>query len=170
MSRMKVGLLGLGEADSAVARDLVAAGVEVFGYDPDPNRGVEEMTQLRNEAEVAQAVDLLLEVAERVRPHLRPGQVLADLNTAAPSLKRQMAELVAPTGALFADVTLSAISLAWSCQMPIRQGPSKPLTLRRWAGAQRPRRPVRLCGTNPLRWVFLDSYSSPCSPRAGDWE
>jgi 3-hydroxyisobutyrate dehydrogenase-like beta-hydroxyacid dehydrogenase len=37
---------------------------------------------------------------------LGSGQVFADLNTAAPGLKRELAGVVAPTGAAFADVAL----------------------------------------------------------------
>src|SRR5204862_192226 len=37
---------------------------------------------------------------------LREGQVFADLNTAAPALKRDLADLIGGTGAAFADVAL----------------------------------------------------------------
>jgi 3-hydroxyisobutyrate dehydrogenase-like beta-hydroxyacid dehydrogenase len=43
-----------------------------------------------------------------VQDALRPGQLYADLNTSGAALKRELAALVAPTGAAFADVALMA--------------------------------------------------------------
>jgi len=112
---LRVAVLGLGEAGSAIARDLLQAGVEVAGYDPVPEKTVPGILRAWSEAEAAQGADLVLsvnwarvalEVAGRVAPVLRPGQVYADLNTAAPGLKRALASLLASTGALFADVAL----------------------------------------------------------------
>ena len=106
-------VLGLGEAGGRLAADLVAAGAEVRGYDPvslaEP-AGVERMPD--PEAAVA-GCDIVLSVntaavaravAEAARPALRPGSVFADLNTASPSLKRELASLVGD--AAFADVAL----------------------------------------------------------------
>jgi 3-hydroxyisobutyrate dehydrogenase-like beta-hydroxyacid dehydrogenase len=47
-----------------------------------------------------------LAAAESALPGLRPGAVYADLNTAAPERKRELAVLVTGAGALFADVAL----------------------------------------------------------------
>ena len=111
-----IGVIGLGEAGSAIARDLAAAGAGVRGWDPLASampRGVEAA---RGEADAAAGAELVLsvnsatvarEVAERVAPVLRPGQVFADLNTASPALKRAIGELITG-GALFADVALMA--------------------------------------------------------------
>ncbi|MCS6867693.1 NAD(P)-dependent oxidoreductase [Thermus sp.] len=113
--RLRVGVLGLGEAGSEIAKDLLQAGAEVVGYDPLPEKGVLGIWRTGSEAEAAKGVDLVLsvnwarvalEVVQRVAPVLRPGQVFADLNTASPGLKRTLAAAVAPTGALFADVAL----------------------------------------------------------------
>ena len=106
-------VLGLGEAGGRLAADLVAAGVEVRGYDPvslaepagvarmsDPEAAVAscDIVLSVNSAAVARAV------AEAVRPALRPDSVFADLNTASPGLKRELASLVGD--AAFADVAL----------------------------------------------------------------
>lgn len=108
-------LLGLGEAGSAIARDLLRAGAEVVGFDPVPEKTVTGLLRAQSEAEAAEGASLVLsvnwarvarEVAEKVAPVLRPGQVYADLNTASPSLKRLLAEILAPTGARFVDVAL----------------------------------------------------------------
>lgn len=107
---MQVAVLGLGEAGGRIAADLVAAGVTVRGFDPivrpagidvaadgpDAVRRAEVVLSL-NAAAVA------LDVARGVAGALAPGAVYADLNTAAPALKRALAEAVPVP---FADVAL----------------------------------------------------------------
>ena len=107
-------MIGLGEAGSAIAADLVAAGASVRGWDPAapvPD-GVEAASDTVGAAAGADVVisansaRVALEVAESVTAALGTGQVFADLNTAPPALKRELARAVAPTGARFADVAL----------------------------------------------------------------
>ncbi len=109
-----VAMIGLGEAGSAIAIDLAAAGASVRGWDPVARApdGVESATDA---AEAVAGVDLVisansatvaLEVARSAAPALGEGQVFADLNTAAPALKRELSQAIGPTGALFADVAL----------------------------------------------------------------
>jgi 3-hydroxyisobutyrate dehydrogenase-like beta-hydroxyacid dehydrogenase len=106
-----VALLGLGEAGGHFARDLRAAGVTVRGYDPLPETGPD----VASAAEAADGAELVMsqnsaadavDAARSVLEVLRPGQTFADLNTGSPELKARLAELVAPTGASFADVAL----------------------------------------------------------------
>ncbi|WP_233493093.1 MULTISPECIES: DUF1932 domain-containing protein [unclassified Meiothermus] len=112
---LSIAVLGLGEAGAAIAQDLLQAGAEVVGYDPIPEKGVPGIRRASSEAEAAWGAGVVLsvnwarvalEVAQRVAPVLGPGVVYADLNTAAPALKRALCEAVAPTGALFADIAL----------------------------------------------------------------
>jgi 3-hydroxyisobutyrate dehydrogenase-like beta-hydroxyacid dehydrogenase len=105
------GMLGLGEAGGLIAADLRAAGATVRGYDPLPETlpdvttptaaaaGAEVVLSLTTAAEA-------LEAARSVLTVLRPGQVYADANTSGSALKGELADLVAPTGASFADVAL----------------------------------------------------------------
>jgi 3-hydroxyisobutyrate dehydrogenase-like beta-hydroxyacid dehydrogenase len=111
---MTVAVLGLGEAGSAIAADLVAAGVAVRGYDP-AVQGVDGVEDFGDEAQAARGADVVLsvnaaavaaDVARVVAGVLERGQVFADLNTAAPALKREVGAIVEPTGAAFADVAL----------------------------------------------------------------
>jgi 3-hydroxyisobutyrate dehydrogenase-like beta-hydroxyacid dehydrogenase len=111
---LTVAMLGLGEAGSAIAADLVAAGVTVRGYDP-AVQGVDGVVDFGSEAEAARGATVVLsvnaasaavEAARVAAAALRRGQVFADLNTAAPALKRDVEAVVAPTGAAFADVAL----------------------------------------------------------------
>jgi 3-hydroxyisobutyrate dehydrogenase-like beta-hydroxyacid dehydrogenase len=109
-----VAVLGLGEAGSAIAADLVTVGVPVRGYDPVPR----ELDGVGLAASVEEAVDgagavlsvnslhAAVEVAVAVRGRLRRGQLFADLNTTSPALKAELAAVVESGGASFADVAL----------------------------------------------------------------
>jgi 3-hydroxyisobutyrate dehydrogenase-like beta-hydroxyacid dehydrogenase len=108
-----IGILGLGEAGGTIAADLRAAGANVRGFDIDP--ATEPDAQSATAA--ADGADLVLSLvtasealvaARSVRDALRPGQVYADANTSGAALKRELAALVEPTGARFADVALMA--------------------------------------------------------------
>ena len=110
-----VAVLGLGEAGSRLASDLACAGVEVRGYDPDLGRGVPSISRASDAASAAAGCDVVLsvnsarvalEAAEAALPALGKATVYADANTTAPELKRELAKLVAGTGAPFADVAL----------------------------------------------------------------
>jgi 3-hydroxyisobutyrate dehydrogenase-like beta-hydroxyacid dehydrogenase len=110
-----VAVLGLGEAGSRLAADLVSRGVEVRGYDPVPvsaPEGVDQADDPRS-AVAGSAIVLALTTAstalaaaESALPGLGAGAVYADLNTASPALKQDVAAHVATVGARFADVAL----------------------------------------------------------------
>jgi len=114
MQAATVTVLGLGEAGSAIARDLAAAGARVRGFDP--VRPAPEGVEAAPDASAAAAssgivlsansASVALEVAETVAPVLRRDALFADLNTSAPALKRAIAEVVGAWGVRFADVAL----------------------------------------------------------------
>lgn len=110
-----IALLGLGEAGGHLAADLVAAGLEVRGYDPNTGSAVDGVTHAPDAQAAVAGSDIVLSVnsaaaaraaAASAQPALGPGAVYADLNTSAPELKRELAALVEGGGALFADVAL----------------------------------------------------------------
>jgi 3-hydroxyisobutyrate dehydrogenase-like beta-hydroxyacid dehydrogenase len=110
-----IALLGLGEAGSRLAADLAAAGVEVRGFDPDAVRDAPAVSRFADPAAAVAGSDVVLSVnsaaaalgaAAAALPAVGRGAVYADLNTAAPGLKRALAALVAGIGARFADVAL----------------------------------------------------------------
>jgi 3-hydroxyisobutyrate dehydrogenase-like beta-hydroxyacid dehydrogenase len=113
---LTIAVLGLGEAGSAIAGDLVAAGATVRGFDPVATgpAGVEMASDAGAAARgcavvlSVNAAAVAVEVAESAVGGVGAGQVYADLNTAGPALKRAVADVVAPTGAAFADVALMA--------------------------------------------------------------
>ncbi len=111
----KVALLGLGEAGGRLATDLAAAGASVHGYDPVAVSELPGVTIVADaETAVAGSAVVLsvnsakaaLDAATSALPALGPAGVYADLNTTSPELKRDLAALVAGTGASFADVAL----------------------------------------------------------------
>ncbi|WP_205857218.1 NAD(P)-binding domain-containing protein, partial [Phytoactinopolyspora endophytica] len=84
---VRISVLGLGEAGAEIARDLVAAGADVRGYDPRvaPPAGVAFRS---GEADAVADADLVLSVnsaddamtaLSNALPRLRPGTVWADL-------------------------------------------------------------------------------------------
>ncbi|MFB9689003.1 NAD(P)-dependent oxidoreductase, partial [Amycolatopsis plumensis] len=109
-----IAVLGLGEAGSALARDLVTAGAVVRGYDPAIS-AVDGVVPTDSEADAARGADLVLSV-NSASAALRafeaglaglPG-AWADLNTASPGTKRELAALAAEHRVPFADVAIMA--------------------------------------------------------------
>jgi len=112
---MIIAILGIGEAGGILARDLIAKGVHIRGWDPEPHNLPDGLDFAEsNPAAVADAdvvlsvnwASVAIEVAKEVAPVLRPNQLYADLNTAAPQLKRDVAPIIEKTGALFVDAAL----------------------------------------------------------------
>lgn len=113
---MTVAVLGLGEAGSLYARGFVDVGRDVVGYDPGPVATPEGVRRATSVAEAVEGADLVLALtgashAEAVLldtlPHLRDGVVVAEMNSAAPALKRRLGQLCEDRpGVLFADVAV----------------------------------------------------------------
>jgi 3-hydroxyisobutyrate dehydrogenase-like beta-hydroxyacid dehydrogenase len=112
-----VAVLGLGEAGGRYARDLLATGATVTGYDPVADPGLPALRMAGSPAEAVAGAGVVLgltgaghaeEVAGQAAGALTGGTVYADLNTASPSLKRAIAIVVEAAGARFADVAVLA--------------------------------------------------------------
>jgi 3-hydroxyisobutyrate dehydrogenase-like beta-hydroxyacid dehydrogenase len=101
---LTVAVLGLGEAGSRLASDLAAAGADVRGYDPVNGGAAEDVVAGSDVVLSVNSARVAVEAAESARAALRSGAVYADLNTAAPAIKRAVAEVVG--GERFADVAL----------------------------------------------------------------
>ncbi|HKY25736.1 MAG TPA: NAD(P)-binding domain-containing protein, partial [Gaiella sp.] len=105
---LRVAVLGLGEAGGTLASGLAAAGCDVHGWDPlvatadAPNVAVADADLVLSLTTAAHALD----AARSVLSALDARQVYADLNTAAPAVKRDVAAVVGASGAAFADVAL----------------------------------------------------------------
>ncbi len=104
MASLTIAVLGLGEAGSRLAGDLASAGADVRGYDPLRGGKPEEAVAGSDVVLSVNSARAAVEAAESARPALGPRAVYADLNTAAPALKRELAEVVGEER--FADVAL----------------------------------------------------------------
>ena len=112
---MIIAILGIGEAGGALARDLMAKGVQVRGWDPEPRNLPKGLEFAASNPAATSSADIVLsvnwasvavEVATEVAAVLQPNQLYADLNTAAPQLKRDLATIIEGTGASFVDAAL----------------------------------------------------------------
>jgi 3-hydroxyisobutyrate dehydrogenase-like beta-hydroxyacid dehydrogenase len=110
---MNVAVLGLGEAGSRIAADLVAAGCTVRGWDPVQRpagiANAESALDAVHGADVVlslNAAAIALDVANGVAGDLRGDTLYADLNTASPQLKRDIAEALPVQ---FADVAITGV-------------------------------------------------------------
>lgn len=112
-----VALLGLGEAGTAFAEDLVALGVPTAGWDPAPTRSVPGLRRAEGAVDAVAGADLVLSLtsgasalpaAEAAAAALSPSSLFADLNTTGVAMKREVAAAVRSAGASFADVALLA--------------------------------------------------------------
>ncbi|WP_208322839.1 NAD(P)-dependent oxidoreductase [Mumia sp. ZJ1417] len=111
-----VAVLGVGEAGTALVADLLGAGVTVRVHDPvvaTPGGA----TGCRDDADAVAGAALVISVnsaadaldAARVGgPACAPGTVWADLNTASPQRKSEVADVLPPE-VRFADVALMSI-------------------------------------------------------------
>ena len=115
MATQRIAILGLGEAGSLIAADLVAAGVDVVGYDPAPVSAPNGVTMVGSAGEAASRAGVVLSVnwasaavaaAKSASEGLTAGKLYAELNTGSPALMREVAALIAPSGAQFVDVAL----------------------------------------------------------------
>ncbi len=110
---MEVAVLGLGEAGGRIAADLVAAGCTVRGWDP--ARRADGIDNADSDLAAVRGADVVLSLnsaavalaaAARVVEALGGDTLYADLNTASPQLKR---ELAAALPVQFADVALVGV-------------------------------------------------------------
>jgi 3-hydroxyisobutyrate dehydrogenase-like beta-hydroxyacid dehydrogenase len=133
---LTVAVLGLGEAGGTIARDLVAAGARVRGYDP-AVPAPPGVTAATSDADACQGAGLVLSLttageAEKALDQALPGlggagaggagglsgagareaaggrTVYADANTASAGLKQRLAAIAERAGVPFADIAIMA--------------------------------------------------------------
>jgi 3-hydroxyisobutyrate dehydrogenase-like beta-hydroxyacid dehydrogenase len=132
---VQVAVLGLGEAGGAFAADLVVAGADVRAYDP-LVPAPRDTRACRSEREAVEGATLVLSLttAEHAEealvaalPALGSGAVWADANTAAPALKRSLAQRCEEAGRSFVDLAIMAPVPGRGLRVPMlasgRQGP-----------------------------------------------
>lgn len=113
----EVAVLGLGEAGSLLARDLVRGGAHVRGWDPELHGDLSDIPIAPSFAAAVRGAEIVIsvnwaivaaDVAREALPLLRRGTIYAEHNTAGPTLKKELAAIVAPSGAHFVDVAMMA--------------------------------------------------------------
>jgi 3-hydroxyisobutyrate dehydrogenase-like beta-hydroxyacid dehydrogenase len=111
-----IAVLGFGEAGSRLARDLVAAGATVRGYDPKVPAPA-GVTPAGSDAGAVVGAGLVLSVnsagdavaaLEASLDALGPGAAWADLNTAAPAVKQRLAAIGEARGIAVTDIAMMA--------------------------------------------------------------
>jgi 3-hydroxyisobutyrate dehydrogenase-like beta-hydroxyacid dehydrogenase len=146
----------------------------VVGFDPRADVG-EVATRAGSPAEAVAGADVVLSLnsadaaalaARSAAGALASGQVYADLNSAGAPLKRELADLLEPTGALFADVALMAPVPGRGLRTPaLVSGPGAELFAERIG---RLGMPVEIVGPEPgqaavrklLRSVFMKALAA----------
>lgn len=112
---MRVAVLGLGEAGSVLASDLVSWGDEVNGHDPAPVPTMGGVEHHSTPEDAVAGCSLVIAVTpasgalallQSVVKSLDDGVVYADLSTGSPRLKGEMAEIAAGLDVTFVDVAL----------------------------------------------------------------
>ena len=117
----RIGIVGLGNMGGRIARRIAAAGHDPLGYDIDPGRagaaGIRAATSLEALADGAEVVLLSLPdstVVESVvlgagglLASCRPGQIVVDLSTAAPSSTRALHARLAERDVELVDAGIS---------------------------------------------------------------
>ena len=115
--RMRVAVLGLGEAGSIYAADLARRGVDVTAADPAVPAVPAGVTPAGDAGEAVRGADLVLSlvggraagaVLEEALPAMAPAGIFADMNTAAPAEKRRLANRAEQHGIPFVDVAILA--------------------------------------------------------------
>lgn len=115
---MKIAILGLGEAGSHFANDLVKLGVEVVGYDPNPVRELDASIEVKkSNIEASEEADIIfsanlssvsIEIAEELAEVLKPNQFFCEMNTSGPEKKKKIAEILKSSGVKMIDLAIMA--------------------------------------------------------------
>ncbi|MCB5294084.1 hypothetical protein BJQ90_03547 [Arthrobacter sp. SO3] len=116
-ARMRVAVLGLGEAGSIYAADLAGRGVGVTAADPVAPAVPAGVTFAGDVGEAVAGADVVLSLVggraagaalEEALPAMTPAGIFADMNTADPAEKRRLANRAEQRGIAFVDVAILA--------------------------------------------------------------
>lgn len=112
---VRITVFGLGEAGSVIAADLARAGAEVHGFDPADVATPDGVTRHDEPGPSVKGSRLVMAItaAADAQPaiaqawgEMRRGAIYADLSTAPPGFKEDLADAAALRGLRFADVAL----------------------------------------------------------------
>jgi 3-hydroxyisobutyrate dehydrogenase-like beta-hydroxyacid dehydrogenase len=116
--KLRIAILGLGEAGSHFANDLVNMGVNVIGYDPNPIRFLHENIVLASSnVEASKDTDIIFSVnlsseseniAKEIAAVLKPHQFFCEMNTSSPEKKKAIAMILKSTEVKMIDLAIMA--------------------------------------------------------------
>jgi 3-hydroxyisobutyrate dehydrogenase-like beta-hydroxyacid dehydrogenase len=136
LTQLRLGILGYGEVGHGLALGLRAAGLaSIAAYQRMPHSALTQqrarasgVRMASTPAELADAADLIVAVtqgsealnaARSMRQVLRPHHCYVDLASAAPGSKREIGDLLAASGARFADGAIEGSPLEHQHRFPV---------------------------------------------------
>ena len=131
MHLQHLGLIGYGEVGRIFAAGLGAHFASVRVWDIDLRNPASEVQACASMQELAQSCDLLisavtaantLAVAQEAAPHLRPGAVFLDLNSASPGTKQLASNVVEAAGAHYVEAGVMTSVPPHGIKVPILLG------------------------------------------------
>jgi 3-hydroxyisobutyrate dehydrogenase-like beta-hydroxyacid dehydrogenase len=131
MHLQHLGLIGYGEVGRIFAAGLGAHFASVRVWDIDLRNPAPEVQACASMQELAQSCDLLisavtaantLAVAQEAAPHLRPGAVFLDLNSASPGTKQLASNVVEAAGAHYVEAGVMTSVPPHGIKVPILLG------------------------------------------------
>jgi 3-hydroxyisobutyrate dehydrogenase-like beta-hydroxyacid dehydrogenase len=115
---LKIAILGLGEAGSHFANDLIDLGVEIIGFDPNPVRKINEKVILaKSNTEAVKNADVIFsanlssvseDIAREIVPFLNDKQFFCEMNTSSPEKKKAIDIILKPLGVKMIDLAIMA--------------------------------------------------------------
>ncbi|MFK7946928.1 MAG: NAD(P)-binding domain-containing protein [Saprospiraceae bacterium] len=115
---MKIAILGLGEAGSHFANDLVKMGINVSGWDPNLQKKLNPKVHFAaSNTAAVKAADIILsvnytseskDIAQEVVPYLKAESVYCEMNTSAPNTKKEIEAILQPANIHFVDLAIMA--------------------------------------------------------------
>ena len=115
---LHIAMLGLGEAGSIFANDLVAMGITVSGWDPNPQRPLDKKIRFaKSNADAAEYADIIFsanlsaeseQVAKDVLSVVNGKKIYCEMNTSSPEKKIAVSKILQPKGVQFVDLAIMA--------------------------------------------------------------
>lgn len=115
---MRIAILGLGEAGSIFANDLVSLGIQVSGWDPKPKRKLDgRIIFAKSNQDAAALADIIFsvnlsgvsaEVANEILPVLNEQKIFLEMNTSSPEKKKEIHSMLKKSKVHFVDLAIMA--------------------------------------------------------------
>lgn len=114
--KMKIAIIGLGEAGSHFANDLAKMDLEISGWDPNLKRDLDpKITFAKNNPDAVKNADIIFsvnytsiskDIAQEVLPFLKEGVIYCEMNTSSPTTKKEVEAILKPAKVHFVDLAI----------------------------------------------------------------